>query len=219
MKSLSVQMKSLSFSFFEPILERLNLTIDQISSQGLDELQASLVKVNEALTNPASFGVMKIMVTAEAGAVIVLSKSESHMEIGIVPTLLECKAVILDRIKEIRPVEQIHEFRNEVIEKVSDESIRGQLLKVLDDHERKEEELSSRINRETFALDAGSPDVLAVGSIARLEARVDSLDKLVEKIDGNSMSRFDVATTLFAILAAFGVVIGVVLGVANWISN
>jgi hypothetical protein len=53
--------------YFEPQLARLGLSVEQIERQDLDELNQSLIKVNEAISHPDNFGTVKLKVTADAG--------------------------------------------------------------------------------------------------------------------------------------------------------
>jgi len=84
---------------FEPQLARLGLSVEQIEGQTLEELNESLVKVNDAIAHPEAFGTLKI--SAAAGGGFVIAKTEAHFEIGILPMLLERKSLILSRIKSL----------------------------------------------------------------------------------------------------------------------
>jgi predicted MPP superfamily phosphohydrolase len=88
--------------FFEPQLVALGLSEDQISQQTLMELKRSLETVSDALDNSAGFGVLRLAVQADMGMVIVQSDTRYHIEMTIVPILLERKRMILDRIDILR---------------------------------------------------------------------------------------------------------------------
>ncbi len=128
--------------FFDPQLRPLGLTARQIEEQDLAQLESSLDKINGAITNPESFGQLRLKFTAEAGPVIAMSGSDAHMTRGILPLLLERKAQILDRIRALRPEEQLSSLRADVADKVNDPEARDQLLNLID--ERFEEERAAR---------------------------------------------------------------------------
>ena len=113
-------------AFFGAQLEHLGLSRSKIATQEIVELQDSLARVDDALRSPESFGVLKLKVTADAGAMIVKANSEAHVEIGVVPHLLECKKDIIDRLRHLqasRPVKTIEEL----IDSLSDSGLRDQL--------------------------------------------------------------------------------------------
>jgi hypothetical protein len=97
---------------FEPQLERLGLSVEQIETQNLDELNESLAKVNDAISHPENFGTLKLMFTGQA-SVILTARQEAHIEIGILPLLLERKSLILNRIKSLvgeRRITSLHDL-------------------------------------------------------------------------------------------------------------
>jgi hypothetical protein len=87
--------------FFEPQLQRLDLSVDQINTQGLDELLASLEHVNEAIEKAAGYETLAMRVTEEADVVIAPTASDAHFKCTIAPLLLERKKLILSRIREL----------------------------------------------------------------------------------------------------------------------
>ncbi|MEU9780745.1 hypothetical protein AB0H92_07150 [Streptomyces phaeochromogenes] len=220
---MSDRLEEAAEQFFAPTLKKLKLTVEQIEKQSLTELQASLDTVNEAISYPASFGVMRVMLTADVGVVITKAKSEAHMEVGILPVLLERKALILERINLIRPTEQIRDFRQEVTEKVRDPQIREQLLKVLDEHAIMQQELSSKIEKEaasaSSALAEETINLRNALAVAKIEGRLEIIEKLTEKLDGEKVTKFDSATITLAILAAIGGLTGAVIGLIRWVTG
>lgn len=214
------RMEETTKQVFEPKLAALNLTVRQIEHQDLRQLQTSLERVNDAIQHAESFGTIKLRMDVERGPILVQRSDEGHFEVGILPLLLERKALILERMNALRPQEQIRDFRQEVIDSVEDAQVREQLLKVLDEHEATQQELSSRIQQETAkvtsALAAETSELAQAASIARLETRVDGLDKSVGKLEDKSVTRFDVVTIVFAILAALGGLTAAILGIVKW---
>lgn len=140
--------------FFEPQLRRLGLAEDQIARQDLAELEASLEKVNDAIMNPDAFGKLRVAITADAGAIIVRAQTEHHLELGILPLLLERKGQILDRIRALRPEQQLSELREDVASAVTDPEAREQLIEAID--RRFEEQRAARedLDREQGEVEA-----------------------------------------------------------------
>src|SRR5436305_4128294 len=95
--------------FFEPQLRKLGLSVDAINQQDLAELQESLDRVNEAIAHPESFGTWKLSVTASS---VFIAKSDAHVEVGVLPVLLERKRLILRRIAELRGDQKIGNLRD-----------------------------------------------------------------------------------------------------------
>lgn len=112
--------------FFEAQLERIGLGEAQIENQDITELEDSLARVDDALRSPESFGVLKLSVSANAGVFIVKSDTASHIEVGVVPLLLERKKMIVDRLRLLRKQRPISTL-TELIDTVSDSGLRDQL--------------------------------------------------------------------------------------------
>ena len=118
--------------FFEPQLGRLGLAEGQIADQDLAQLEVSLEKVNDAIANPDAFGKLKIAFTAQGSVLIAQTHTEHHLELGILPLLLERKGQILDRIKALRPEQQLSELREDVAAAVNDPEAREHLIETID---------------------------------------------------------------------------------------
>jgi hypothetical protein len=112
--------------FFDAQLERIGLSEAQIESQDITELEDSLARVDDALRSPESFGVLKLSVSANAAVFIVKSDTASHIEVGVVPLLLERKKMIVDRLRLLRKQRPISTL-TELINSVSDSGLRDQL--------------------------------------------------------------------------------------------
>lgn len=112
--------------FFNAQLERIGLSTSQIAEQQIPELEDSLVRVDDALRAPESFGVLKLSMSASGAAFIVKSNTESIVEIGIVPLLLERKKVIIDRLRNLRSKRTIKTLE-ELIDSISDSGLREQM--------------------------------------------------------------------------------------------
>lgn len=157
MSSSSSPLDDFTDAFFGPTLRKFKLAVEQITEQSLAELQVSLETVNTAIQHPDSFPVAGVELTAKPGRIVpvlAVKVSDAQLELGILPTLLERKALILERINLLRPAEQIRDFRQEVTASVSDPETEH-LLKVLDKHAAMEQERSERIERERAEVAAG----------------------------------------------------------------
>src|SRR3954469_15216814 len=112
--------------FFDAQLERIGLGEAQIESQDITGLEDSLARVDDALRLPESFGVLKLSFSANAAVFIVKSDAASHIEVGVVPLLLERKKLIVDRLRLLRKQRPISTL-SELINSVSDSGLRDQL--------------------------------------------------------------------------------------------
>lgn len=126
--------------FFEPRLVSLELSVEQIKEQSIEQLRLSLERVNEAIKNPASFGVLRLKVSGQDGLLIVAkSLPEAQFEQGILPILLERKKLILDRIRSLGATENIENLRD-LVEQITDEDIRAKLRREIEDLENQSRE-------------------------------------------------------------------------------
>lgn len=117
--------------FFDAQLEQIGLGEAQIQSQNIAELEGSLARVDDALRSPESFGVLKLSFSANAAVFIVKSDAASHIEVGVVPLLLERKKLIVDRLRLLRKQRPISTL-SELINSVSDSGLRDQLRSELE---------------------------------------------------------------------------------------
>ena len=111
-------------AYFEPQLRELGLSRDQIEEQTVSELEASLERVNTAIAHPESFGVFAVKMTAKVGFVLV-PPTEASLTIGVLPTLLERKSLILARLAELRGNQGISTLRDLIEHSVPDASVRA----------------------------------------------------------------------------------------------
>lgn len=111
--------------FFEPQLTALGLGKEQIEGATLEELEASLERVNDAITHPESFGTLRLKVSASG---LIVASTESQIEIGILPILLERKRLILERIAILKGNQKIENLK-ETLKGAGDEEIRVEVDK------------------------------------------------------------------------------------------
>ncbi len=221
--------------FFEPKLRPLGLAAEQIEQQEVSELEQSLERVNQLIAHPEQLGTYRAKFSAESSSfVIPKSTSEAQVDVGALPILLARKALILDRIKLLRPLDQIVALRDEITRRVEDPGARAELLQVLDDQSDDEKRQSSRLQTETdrvhSALELDRQQRVHEVALAELKLRVDGLDRsMAEKTDrfeknltrleDRSVSKWDVVTVVFAVVAALGALVAAALGVARWVSG
>jgi hypothetical protein len=113
-------------AYFEPQLRVLGLAVDQIEQQTVPELEASLERVNEAIAHPDSFGMFTARITTDL-KILVTTSSESTFTVGVLPTLLQRKSLILRRLADLRGTQGIRSLRELVASSVSDAAVRGNL--------------------------------------------------------------------------------------------
>jgi hypothetical protein len=112
--------------FFNAELERLGLSESQIAKQKIPELEDSLLRVDDALRSPVSFGVLRLSMSASGALLVMKSNTESYIEVGVVPLLLERKKAIIDRLRRLRGRRTIKTLE-ELIDSLSDSELREQL--------------------------------------------------------------------------------------------
>jgi uncharacterized membrane protein len=123
-------------AYFEPQLESIGLSVEQINSQTLEELEVSLTNVNAAIQHPESFGSLQLAFPPKAGVKFWVVEAggtpEGQISIGPLPVLLERKSMILRRIAILRPQEQLSDLKKIVNDTVEDPQARESLLKSID---------------------------------------------------------------------------------------
>lgn len=117
--------------FFESQLARLHLTEAEVLGQDIAQLEDSLVRIDDALRAPESFGVFRLTMSANAAVVLVKSNTESHVQIGVVPILLERKSLVIDRLRELRSQRPIATL-GELVDSIADSGLRQRLRSELE---------------------------------------------------------------------------------------
>jgi uncharacterized protein Smg (DUF494 family) len=119
---------------FEPYLERIGFSAEQIEHQTLEELEASLSNVNDAIQHPESFGSISLSFQVSQGRLVsvITGPSEAQMSIGALPLLLERKSMILRRIAILRPQAQLSDLKRVVADVVEDPETRDSLLESIE---------------------------------------------------------------------------------------
>jgi hypothetical protein len=121
-------------AFFEPQLAALDLREGQIKRQtSLDKLHRDLDKVNDALTDPSSFGTLRLKMDL-GGRMIATTADDAQIEAGILPLLLQRKEMIIERISELGGIQSIKNIRD-LISQVDDNGVREELLNQVEELE------------------------------------------------------------------------------------
>jgi len=115
-------------AFFEPQLASLGLSVAAIENQDLDQLRASLERVNDLIANPGQLGTFRIRST---GTLASLTSTESTFEVGVLPLLLVRKRLILDRIAVLGGQAQASTLRD-LVGEVKGAEIQSRLRKEID---------------------------------------------------------------------------------------
>lgn len=124
--------------FFEPLLANVGLSEEQILTQPLEELQQSLVRINDAIQHAESFGTVKL--NFGSTGVFVVSQEKNQIEIGILPLLLERKKQILDRIRSLKSQEKVESLRG-LVSKIPDEAVRAKLIEEIEQFDKETAQL------------------------------------------------------------------------------
>jgi uncharacterized protein Smg (DUF494 family) len=121
-------------AYFEPQLESIGLSAEKIERQTLEELEASLSNVNDAIQHPESFGSLSLSFQVSQGKLlpVLATAPEGQINIGILPILLERKSMILRRIGILRPQAQLSELKKVVVDTVEDPKARDSLLESIE---------------------------------------------------------------------------------------
>jgi hypothetical protein len=82
-------------------------------------------------------GTANLKFSAEVGWFIAVGDSEAHAQVSILPLLLERKSLILKRIGDLQPQQQIDDIKGAVASLVSDDDLRGELLDSIQQSEGK----------------------------------------------------------------------------------
>ena len=87
-------------AFFAGELRALELTPEQIAEQDPAQLRASLRRVDDAMAHPQSFGTATVPLTPQRRNVFRRGAETEIAALGILPLLLESKALIEERLAE-----------------------------------------------------------------------------------------------------------------------
>lgn len=109
---------SLPRKFYEKMLRSLELLPEQIETQSFEELDKSLERVDDTITNSQQFGTLKIKMTTN-GPIIAQQNSDYNYEMSILPLLLESKKIILGRKKLLTNNQKIESLQR-IVETTAD---------------------------------------------------------------------------------------------------
>ncbi|MFD5258170.1 hypothetical protein ACFWM5_35815 [Streptomyces bobili] len=98
---------------YDPILSSLGLSVNAIKGYDLPDLEQALARINEAISHPEQFGMVR-----SSGVKAWVVEAHTEISIGILPFLLERKRLILERIKELRSKERLNGLQD-LIERLS----------------------------------------------------------------------------------------------------
>jgi len=154
-----LELKKLANEYFANDLDDLELSRSTLQQQSLEELQESLVIVDDALRTAAFYGTIRLKITASIStAVLATSQSEAHLEVGIAPLLLERKKLITYRLRQLRGEIKVNSLRD-LIETVSDEELRKQLRTELEATHQAKAKLEQEVEEgSAFVAMAMDPD-------------------------------------------------------------
>lgn len=142
-KSQSQNLVKKAKEFYEPQLRLLGLSLSQIEGQSLVELEQSLERVNDCIRNPDSFGIFKI--ESKVTISLVGATTNGSFQVGVLPTLLEIKKVIIERIKFLKGEEKVENLRD-LIKNIDNDSLRSKLESEIDELESDSKRLQIETN-------------------------------------------------------------------------
>lgn len=173
MGDVTQQIEDTARIWFEPQLASLGLAEESIQKQDLSELHTTLAKVDELIEHADSFDKVRLKVTASGGVIVATAspKSEAIIERSILPLLLQRKALIIERIKTLRPEQQLNELRNDVADKVDDPIAREELLEIIDQRFEKEREAQEALDRKQEQVQIARFEILEREKRLQIEIR------------------------------------------------
>jgi uncharacterized membrane protein len=190
--SLIEQQNAMMRKFFEPRLEALGLGVEQLQKQDLEQLTQSLERVNDAIKNPGSFGVMKVR--ADTGIRLLVVESSAHFEIGILPLLLERKQLIVARIAELRKEMKIDSLRG-LIEALPNDGLKTKLHSELEGLA----ENSLKLKQQSEEIERAQNEIRSTSEMELARLRVEVFERR-SKIWRSFLERESIATIVGAIL-------------------
>ena len=157
--------EELTRNFFEPKLEKMGLSEDQINSQNLDDLNRSLEKIDSAIAHPEGFGTPRYKIFPSITDAMVYGSGENEIQLNIIPILLERKSLILTRISTLAG-EKRSEGLTGLIATVGDPELRARI----------EKEVSGFADQSKLLSEQGN--ALAQAQAEQISQRDEALSKL-----------------------------------------
>jgi len=157
--------------FFETNLAPLGLTGEQIRSQTLDELEGSLERVNEAIANANSFGLLRLQMRSTGAIMVVKSSGEASIEVGILPLLLARKKLILDRINALKEesIRQLKALSDEIVDDASRSNVENRIKNL--EEESQKSQLETKVVETAQILEESKVSTEVDSAVAAFERR------------------------------------------------
>lgn len=162
--------------YYEPQLKSVGLGKDDIQSQTLPDLEKSLQKVDDAILRKDTFGTVRFKATPDGQ--IVVSTTDEGIETSIGPTLLARKALIVERMRQLRTIEDVGSLRN-IVEANVAEPAKAKIIEKIEKVEReasewreKVQEIEDAQKEEKLKLDAELVRMEAEGKLFERRAAV-----------------------------------------------
>jgi hypothetical protein len=139
---VALERDNITRDYFDPQLGNIGLTRDQISKQSLEELNESLVRVNDAISHPDGFGTLRLRIFPSGGRVnfvIADGSQDAQVEVSILPLLLERKSLILNRLKNLLGDKTVRSL-GDLVASVADPDLRAKIegeLSAMAEHSRR----------------------------------------------------------------------------------
>ncbi|QSB13937.1 hypothetical protein JQS43_20685 [Natronosporangium hydrolyticum] len=200
-------------AFYEPQLQALGVGLADIDQQRLPELRSSLERINEAIAHPDQFGTLRLRLSGSGNRLVPVASTtgESQVEVGALPVLLERKRHILDRIQILAPDEQLSHLRTLLVEKVTDDDARAEIMQLLQDQAAEQKGLAEQAEQVDEAQDRAA--LLKVEIQERKYALYRSL------IERESVATIVGALILIAVTVALLIAMFVDVAASNIVEN
>ncbi len=179
---------------FEPELTRMGLSVEQIERLSLEELNSSLVQINDLIDHPDAFGTLHLRISPDARLLLTTSRGDAHLDVSILPLLLERKSLILARIRSLSGQKRVETLKD-LIATVTDQNLKSTI-----EHEFSQmEEQSKRLFEQERAVARVQADQIASSEEAILRLRSELFDRRLRAWAG-FFSRESMATFVGAFL-------------------
>jgi hypothetical protein len=154
--------------YFDRKLRPLGLAEDQIEAQSPDELHKSLAEVDNAISRPELFGKLKLQISPSGELIAVTKRKDAHIEIGILPLLLERKSLILSRTRTLIGKQKVSKLK-ELLGSIADPQLRANLESEVSSFEDQSANLTEQENKVSRAQ---AEQALAKRSVKLLERKL-----------------------------------------------
>jgi len=180
--------------YYEPQLEKLGLSTEQLSKQNIHELEVSLKKLDEYIEKQDTFDKIKLKIRPDGE--VTISQNDEGIEVGIGQTFLRKKKYIVDLIQELKSIEESTNLRS-LIEDNVEEPKRELIIKKIDAAEKEIQAWRNKSKDVEREQNKAQDDIKI--ELAKLEAKGSYFEKRA-RVWQTLLARESVATVVGSIL-------------------